>query len=160
MSKQLIEQLEKQGTHITYELQYRKCSKKGCHCQQGSQHGPYMYAYWREGGRLKSAYIGNPDIKESKPTLHSALMQLQALNAALRITPKSVAIWCPGKCVPRFIRSTIRENKDIVAAMIRIARIEVCCSPELHRHEWYFAGPEWTVESATCAICERLDIVG
>ena len=45
--------------HITYQLQYRKCGKPTCStCKQGVGHGPYWYAYWREGVRLRSGYIG------------------------------------------------------------------------------------------------------
>lgn len=45
--------------HITYQLQYRKCGKPRCStCQQGMGHGPYWYAYWREGARLRSGYVG------------------------------------------------------------------------------------------------------
>src|SRR6476661_6063225 len=45
--------------HITYQLQYRKCGKPTCGtCKRGPGHGPYWYAYWREGARLRSGYIG------------------------------------------------------------------------------------------------------
>ena len=45
--------------HITYQLQYRKCGKASCStCRDSQGHGPYWYAYWREGPRLRSAYIG------------------------------------------------------------------------------------------------------
>ncbi len=45
--------------HITYQLQYRKCGKVTCStCRDGRGHGPYWYAYWREGTRLRSGYIG------------------------------------------------------------------------------------------------------
>ena len=45
--------------HVTYQLQYRKCGKASCGtCRDGQGHGPYWYAYWREGPRLRSAYIG------------------------------------------------------------------------------------------------------
>jgi hypothetical protein len=45
--------------HITYQLQYRKCGKPTCRtCREGQGHGPYWYAYWREGLRLRSGYIG------------------------------------------------------------------------------------------------------
>lgn len=45
--------------HITYQLQYRKCGKARCStCQKGLGHGPYWYAYWREGARLRSGYVG------------------------------------------------------------------------------------------------------
>lgn len=95
-----------------------------------------------------------------KLTLHSALMHLQQQHAALRLTKQSVAIWCPGRTVPRFIRSTVKEHADVVAAMIRVSRIETCPSPELHGKEWCYTSEEWTVDSATCAICQRLGIVG
>ena len=45
--------------HITYQLQYRKCGKSTCRtCREGQGHGPYWYAYWRDGSRLRSGYIG------------------------------------------------------------------------------------------------------
>jgi hypothetical protein len=44
---------------ITYQLQYRKCGKPTCRtCRMGPGHGPYWYAYWRDGSRIHSAYIG------------------------------------------------------------------------------------------------------
>jgi hypothetical protein len=47
------------GHHITYQLQYRKCGKPSCRtCRSRPGHGPYWYAYWREGSRLHSTYIG------------------------------------------------------------------------------------------------------
>ena len=45
--------------HITYQLQHRKCGKASCStCRTGHGHGPYWYAYWREGSRLRSGYVG------------------------------------------------------------------------------------------------------
>jgi hypothetical protein len=45
--------------HITYQLQFRKCGKPTCStCRNGQGHGPYWYAYWREGSRLRSGYVG------------------------------------------------------------------------------------------------------
>ena len=45
--------------HITYQLQHRKCGKVSCStCRDGQGHGPYWYAYWREGARLRSGYVG------------------------------------------------------------------------------------------------------
>jgi hypothetical protein len=45
--------------HITYQLQYRKCGKPSCRtCRSSQGHGPYWYAYWREGSQLRSTYIG------------------------------------------------------------------------------------------------------
>ncbi len=48
-----------EGQHITYQLQYRKCGKASCGtCKRGPGHGPYWYAYWREGSKLRSGYVG------------------------------------------------------------------------------------------------------
>ena len=92
----------------------------------------------------------------NKPALHSALHQLQQQNAAIRLTPKSIAIWCPGKCVPRFVRQVIAENKAEVRQMIMEGKIEVCPSAKLHRQEWGYPGEEWIAGSAVCGICQRL----
>lgn len=52
--------------HITYQLQFRKCGKASCRtCREGQGHGPYWYAYWREGSRLKSGYIGKESMNDS-----------------------------------------------------------------------------------------------
>ena len=40
---------------VTYRLESVKCGKPGCN---SCPHGPYWYAYYREGNRLKSRYIG------------------------------------------------------------------------------------------------------
>jgi hypothetical protein len=40
---------------ITYRLEPVRCGKTGC---SRCPHGPYWYAYWREGGRMRSRYIG------------------------------------------------------------------------------------------------------
>jgi hypothetical protein len=42
----------------TYQLESVRCGKKNCHCAVGKLHGPYWYAYWTEGGRTRSQYIG------------------------------------------------------------------------------------------------------
>ncbi|HZU69383.1 MAG TPA: DUF6788 family protein [Ktedonobacteraceae bacterium] len=63
--------------HITYQLQYRKCGKPSCKtCREGKGHGPYWYAYWREGSRLRSGYVGKtpPDgITRAKKTLQASM---------------------------------------------------------------------------------------
>src|SRR5205085_6759138 len=58
--------------HITYQLQYRKCGKPSCStCRDSRGHGPYWYAYWREGPRLRSGYIGkvSPNASLCSPAL-------------------------------------------------------------------------------------------
>ena len=58
--------------HITYQLQFRKCGKATCGtCRDGQGHGPYWYAYWREGARLRSGYVGkiHPNLKKTATPL-------------------------------------------------------------------------------------------
>jgi hypothetical protein len=40
---------------VHYRQQHIRCGK-GC---ESCPHGPYWYAYWKEGGRSQSQYIGN-----------------------------------------------------------------------------------------------------
>jgi len=42
------------GRAITYELRHVLCGKPGCQ----KKHGPYWYAYWTAGGRVRTVYIG------------------------------------------------------------------------------------------------------
>ena len=53
--------LERNGVAVGAEPSVRlrqrevKCGKPGC---TSCPHGPYWYAYWTEGGRRRSRYIG------------------------------------------------------------------------------------------------------
>jgi len=40
---------------VTYRLETVRCGKEGC---TTCPHGPYWYAYYREGDKLRSRYIG------------------------------------------------------------------------------------------------------
>jgi hypothetical protein len=40
---------------VTLRQEMVRCGKKGC---TRCPHGPYWYAYWREGGRTRSRYVG------------------------------------------------------------------------------------------------------
>ena len=48
-----------QGHSITYELRSVLCGKKGCK----RLHGPYWYAYFTAGGRVRTVYIGKKFIR-------------------------------------------------------------------------------------------------
>ena len=52
---------------VTYRQQYTRCGKPACvRCAPGSPgHGPYWYAYWREGSRLRSGYVGKISPEEA-----------------------------------------------------------------------------------------------
>ena len=40
---------------VTYRQEHVKCGKDRC---TTCPHGPYWYAYWKEGGKTRSRYIG------------------------------------------------------------------------------------------------------
>jgi hypothetical protein len=40
---------------VTFRQEKVRCGRASC---TRCPHGPYWYAYWREGGRLRSRYIG------------------------------------------------------------------------------------------------------
>jgi hypothetical protein len=42
----------------TYQSEMVRCGKKGCRCTRGELHGPYWYAYWTEGRKTRSEYVG------------------------------------------------------------------------------------------------------
>jgi hypothetical protein len=49
---------ERSVDNRTYRLEGIRCGKEKCKCAQGQLHGPYWYAYWSEGGKTKTQYIG------------------------------------------------------------------------------------------------------
>ena len=53
-----VVETKKEG-RITYQLERVKCGKANCRCaKDGQLHGPYWYAYQKQGQKLKSWYIG------------------------------------------------------------------------------------------------------
>ena len=39
--------------------EYRRCGSPSCStCREGKGHGPYLYAVWREGTKVKRKYLG------------------------------------------------------------------------------------------------------
>jgi hypothetical protein len=51
---------QEDAARVTYRLEKVRCGKSGC---SSCPHGPYWYAYYREGKRLRSRYIG-PELPE------------------------------------------------------------------------------------------------
>ncbi len=46
---------EQQIGSITFRYETVRCGKPNC---TRCPHGPYWYAYWKEGGRTRSRYVG------------------------------------------------------------------------------------------------------
>lgn len=61
----------------SYQEQYRKCNKARCGtCNSGNGHGPYWYAYYRDGSKIRSVYLGNHDPRSIG--VNKALAELEA----------------------------------------------------------------------------------
>ncbi len=58
--RRVVEVRRHEPTGTIYQLEYKRCGKPTCRCARpdAQRHGPYWYAYWREGGKTKSRYIG------------------------------------------------------------------------------------------------------
>lgn len=54
--RQVLE--ERMAVNKTYSLEKVRCGKRNCRCSRGELHGPYWYAYWTEGGKTRSEYVG------------------------------------------------------------------------------------------------------
>lgn len=89
-------------------------------------------------------------------TLNQALCALQELNASLRLTTRSIAIWSPHKQIPSKVRRMILDNKQEVRQRIEACSILCCPNPRYHQHEWGFDGRAFTIDNAVCGICKRL----
>jgi len=59
------------AVHVSYHLERVRCGKENCKCSKGELHGPYWYAYWSEGGKVRSQYIGKRLPKGVKPSKSS-----------------------------------------------------------------------------------------
>jgi hypothetical protein len=45
-------------------IQWKRCGRQNCRCAGGRPHGPYFCRFWREGGKLKKAYVRRADVEE------------------------------------------------------------------------------------------------
>ena len=65
--------------------QYVRCGKRSCRCARGLLHGPYFYCFWREGGRLKKAYVRKADVENVRSICwaRSARRRMITVNLAL-----------------------------------------------------------------------------
>jgi hypothetical protein len=62
--KEVVEQ-RREG-HWTLRLEFVKCGRGSCHCAGDRGHGPYWYAYRKQGGKLTSRYVGK-DVDQFAP---------------------------------------------------------------------------------------------
>ncbi|MEX0658658.1 MAG: hypothetical protein WD080_05950 [Egibacteraceae bacterium] len=75
------------ASRATYRQQWVRCGK-GC----GScPHGPYWYAYWREGGRARSQYVGRElaaDVRRLREQEPEPAAQVPSASSAGSVSPE------------------------------------------------------------------------
>jgi hypothetical protein len=74
---------------VSYRQELAKCGKAACkRCAAGQGHGPYWRAYWFEGGKTRSKYIGKhlPEhVQKAQPeqaTTQPSAIQLERVTDA------------------------------------------------------------------------------
>jgi predicted ATPase/DNA-binding SARP family transcriptional activator/Tfp pilus assembly protein PilF len=88
------------GTHITYSREHRRCGKAACAtCRDGPGHGPYWYAVWREGSRVRRRYLG----VKAPPELEAPRITVEPRAVAmLRVrTLGGFTVWCGAVEAPK-----------------------------------------------------------
>lgn len=61
--------------------QYIRCGNLTCRCARGELHGPYFYCFWREGGKLKKAYVRKADVDRVRDLCQAERRTRQALSS-------------------------------------------------------------------------------
>ena len=92
---------------VSYSQQHRRCPRLGCpSCTPpGRGHGPYWYAYWWEGGRMRSRYLGKDAPTQpglvGDPRAQVAVVPVPAPASGLRVrTLGGFAVWRDGAPLP------------------------------------------------------------
>lgn len=66
-----------------HQLEKVRCGKASCKgCAEGPSHGPYLYLYYREGGRMRSEYANN------KPEHVAAAVEAGIYESAGLVPPR------------------------------------------------------------------------
>lgn len=58
---------DRRSPGVTYQLEHVLCNKPGCR----QLHGPYWYAYWKVGGRMRKKYVGKSFKLVRKPAIEA-----------------------------------------------------------------------------------------
>jgi hypothetical protein len=63
-------------------LQWVRCGRPNCHCARGQLHGPYFYRFWREGGRLRKAYVRPGELERVRERCQARRQARRDIQAA------------------------------------------------------------------------------
>jgi hypothetical protein len=72
--------------------QWVRCGRPGCRCARGELHGPYYYRFWREGGRLRKAYVRPADLERVRQACEARRREQKRPTASLRLWRRMAAL--------------------------------------------------------------------
>jgi hypothetical protein len=58
-----------------------RCGRPNCRCARGDLHGPYHFRFWREGGRLRKAYVKRSELEEVRSRCAARRQERRDLRA-------------------------------------------------------------------------------
>ena len=97
---------------VTYRQQYTRCGKQRCRkCKEGPGHGPYWYAYYSEGGRTISKYIGIHAPAELKATKSELLEPLAWPTPHTPVIPVSEEAASTGNVNPQRVEEPVQGGR-------------------------------------------------
>jgi hypothetical protein len=62
--------------------QWVRCGRENCRCARGRRYGPYYYRFWREGGRLRKAYVRPEQLEEVRARCEARRQARRELKVA------------------------------------------------------------------------------
>jgi hypothetical protein len=72
--------------------QWVRCGRSNCRCARGQLHGPYFYRFWREGGKLKKAYVRPAELEQVRAQCDARRKQRQRQAAGLQLWRKMAVL--------------------------------------------------------------------
>lgn len=89
---------------VSYRQRYVKCGRASCKCATEAEvHGPYWYAYWTEGGKTRSRYVG-----KTRPAEVTSTLAVAEPSSSPAVVPDGSI----GKSAVRSARSQRRVGKQ------------------------------------------------
>jgi len=104
--------------HATLRLEAVLCGKAGC---SSREHGPYWYAYWKDEGRLRKAYVGRKlparfATPERRAAESAGQQGLPKKSARLARLPKKTPAAAPEVPLEDFAASVKSAARDVFGA--------------------------------------------
>jgi len=72
--------------------QWVRCGHPNCRCARAQLHGPYHYRFWRQGGRLRKAYVRPVELEQLRARCEARRRRRRDHQAAWRTWRELLAV--------------------------------------------------------------------